>query len=259
MRMLSPFKYPGGKTALAPRIVDRALPFGTVIEPFVGGGAVMCRALDQGLRVVVNDLDPGIAAFWSEVFTDPSDLIELIRAVPANVHLYTLLKHSAPADSKLGNARSVKVAMAFKALYVRRLSFHGAGRGILGGYDQTGPWRLDHRYNPENIIARIEQLHARRGQVLGVYNEHWLTFMRRDFAGLAYLDPPYVTPGPYFANFTERHHRALAWFLHQHRNACLISYDDHPLIRELYSRCPIEVVKSGEVLIHKVRSRQKAP
>ena len=154
-RMLSPYRWPGGRAQLAPRIVEAAKPLGTLIEPFVGGGSVMIAALEAGMTVVVNDLDPDVAAFWSEVFEDPEDLIDLIRTVPASVPMFTALKFSIPDQGRKDARaeRSVRTARAFRSLYVNRLSFGGAGRGPIGGYAQSGQWRLDHRYNPESIVA----------------------------------------------------------------------------------------------------------
>ena len=67
---LSPFRYPGGKTRLLPTLEPhlRALLEGkdTYREPFVGGGSVLLWVARNfpKLKLVANDLNPGVAAFW---------------------------------------------------------------------------------------------------------------------------------------------------------------------------------------------------
>jgi DNA adenine methylase len=51
-----------------------------------------------------------------------------------------------------------------------------------------------------------------------------------------YCDPPYVKAGPhlYQVAFTQADHERLARRLRSEKRPWLLSYDDHPLIRQLY-------------------------
>src|SRR3989337_923094 len=69
----SPFRYPGGKTWLVPRIREwlgslRELP-AQFIEPFVGGGIVSLTVAFERLadHVTMVELDPDVAAVWQTV------------------------------------------------------------------------------------------------------------------------------------------------------------------------------------------------
>ena len=70
---ISPLRYPGGKSALYPRlrklIRDMDLAGCTYVEPYAGGvGAGLgLLATGQVERVVINDLDPAIYAFWATI------------------------------------------------------------------------------------------------------------------------------------------------------------------------------------------------
>jgi len=58
-----------------------------------------------------------------------------------------------------------------------------------------------------------------------------------------YLDPPYVEQGAGYAhNFNEQDHRDLAEILMNTKHDWVLSYDDCPLVRELYEKPGIELI-----------------
>src|SRR5215203_692100 len=68
--MRSPFRYPGGKTWLVPRLRQWLLSKdprpSELIEPFAGGGIVSLTAAFEGLaeHVTMVELDDQVAAVW---------------------------------------------------------------------------------------------------------------------------------------------------------------------------------------------------
>lgn len=72
----SPFRYPGGKTWLVPRIRQwlNSLPYQPVefIEPFAGGGIVSLTVAAEELACHVRmvELDPFVAAVWETILQD---------------------------------------------------------------------------------------------------------------------------------------------------------------------------------------------
>ena len=69
-------RYPGGKS----KYTDFILPalyklsgFSVYVEPFIGGGSVALAmaAKYPDVRMVLNDFDPGIAAFWDLIASAP--------------------------------------------------------------------------------------------------------------------------------------------------------------------------------------------
>src|SRR5207248_6878310 len=69
----SPFRYPGGKTWLVPRIRQWLHSQPTrpaeLIEPFAGGGIVSLTAAFEGLvdKVTMVELDHEVAAVWQTI------------------------------------------------------------------------------------------------------------------------------------------------------------------------------------------------
>src|SRR5690348_14437020 len=88
---ISPLRYPGGKAALAPFLAqlmaDQRPRPNVYVEPFAGGGGAALRLLygEYVDRVILNDLNPGIAAFWRSVFWKTEDLVELITSCELSI------------------------------------------------------------------------------------------------------------------------------------------------------------------------------
>lgn len=86
----SPLRYPGGKGKLVPfferLIIDNGLSDGVYIEPYVGGGAVALSLLlkEYVSRIVINDKDRSLYAFWYSVLHHSEELCRLIADTPVN-------------------------------------------------------------------------------------------------------------------------------------------------------------------------------
>lgn len=91
VRYLSPLRYPGGKGRLAKftaGLIERQTPRPSrYIEPFAGGAGVGLRLLvDEHVDdIVINDLNPGIAAFWRAVFERPEELLAKLESCRVDV------------------------------------------------------------------------------------------------------------------------------------------------------------------------------
>ena len=80
MDFLSPLRYPGGKAKVAnffqKIIVENNLLDGVYIEPYVGGASVALSLLfnEYVSRIIINDKDRSIYAFWYSVLFDTENL-----------------------------------------------------------------------------------------------------------------------------------------------------------------------------------------
>src|SRR5436190_23564606 len=78
---LSPFRYPGGKSALRAKIIDWISDLGYrlkyFIEPFAGGSSVSLAIaeLDLADSVILAELDPDVAAVWNVVLNGEADAL----------------------------------------------------------------------------------------------------------------------------------------------------------------------------------------
>ena len=81
----SPLRYPGGKRRLVDfikSIIDQNnLKGGTYIEPFSGGAAIaLALAIDGYMeRVVINDYDRSVYAFWHSILHQTDSFINKIH------------------------------------------------------------------------------------------------------------------------------------------------------------------------------------
>jgi len=234
---LSPLRYPGGKTRFVPKLVgwigDTRFP--RVVEPFCGGASVSLGLLHHDVveRAVISDADPLIAAFWIAATEHTDDLIELMREEPVTVERWTYWK-----SVDAGSADTLRAGM--KALYLNRTTFSGLIRfgSVLGGLEQTGATRIGDRFNKDALAAsltRIGRWHA-EGRLTAVHRDYTAALKTVSPDDLVYLDPPYVEKADalYGLSFGESDHRALAGAVRGHIGPVMVSYDDHPLIRELY-------------------------
>ena len=87
----SPLRYPGGKSRLIDFmksiIEQNNLKGGTYIEPFSGGAAIaLALAIDGYMkRVVINDYDRSIYAFWHSILYYTDAFIDKIRNTPLSI------------------------------------------------------------------------------------------------------------------------------------------------------------------------------
>lgn len=208
-------------------------------EPFAGGaGAALRLLVDDVVEAIhINDLDPGIAAFWRCVFGDAKQqFVEIIRNTPATIDEWErqraiYLTPEGRPDLEIG----------FAAFYLNRCNRSGilTARPI-GGLDQTGTWKIDARYNRDDLIGRINYLSSFRHRVT-VTQQDAREFLRSlaplDERVLVYVDPPYITQGEllYLDKLSYSDHQQLAAQLTASELRWFMTYDcDDRITDELY-------------------------
>jgi DNA adenine methylase len=244
MRLLaSPLRYPGGKGALYSRlrrlIRESELSGCTYVEPYAGGAGAGLGLLVTGQveRVVINDLDPAIHAFWSALVADPEGLAAKIEAAELSVPEWR-----AQREIYLDKESSDLAARGFATFYLNRTNHSGVlNAGPIGGLEQTGTYKIDARFNRSELIERI--------RVLGLYTdkieasaldgvELIKKYSRRKNVFI-YADPPYFEKaGSLYLNaFSAENHERLAVALNRiaERN-WLLTYDDVPRVHDLYAQ-----------------------
>ncbi|WP_059732932.1 DNA adenine methylase [Burkholderia cepacia] len=244
---LSPLRYPGGKARLAAYISgvieENYLNGCTFYEPFAGGASVSLELLRLGFisSAVLIERDPLVYAFWWCVFNITEDLCAAVNACPVTMETWTQLQPTRevtyPAD---GQFTILQLGVA--GLFYNRTNFSGIlGAGPIGGEAQASRYKIDCRFNKEKIIRQIRSV-ARFADRVRIYCDDAISFMRTNAEEIAtgfsfvYVDPPYYQQGPklYRHHYTDADHVALAQFLQTQGYPWLLSYDDHPRIRELY-------------------------
>jgi DNA adenine methylase len=243
-RYLSPLRYPGGKGRLArfvANLLRRQEPRPRrYVEPFAGGAGVGLRLLvDEHVdEIVINDLNPGIAAFWRSVFRRPDDLLERLAGCEVSVDEWRRQREVYLAEPK------DDVELGFALFFLNRTNRSGIldGRPI-GGYEQTGRWKIDARFDRQGLETRLNAL-AQYGSRVVVGEVDGIDLIEQhlgDEESFIYADPPYLDKGDHLYLDTLRwdDHVRLAQLLRR-GGRWLLTYDADPRITEdLYAefRC----------------------
>lgn len=246
MRYYSPLRYPGGKRKLADYIKlvfhENNLMDGDYAEPYAGGAGVALALLfdEYARRIHINDLDPGISAFWFSAVHDTEALCELIRNTPVSMHEWHKQKE-VQADSNSG-----LLELGFATFFLNRTNRSGIiSGGVIGGKQQNGKWSLDARFNKEDLIRRIQKIGRFRNRI-SVYDLDAKVFLQRIVPqlperSLVYLDPPYYIKGQqllYTNYYKPEDHAGIAALVNNMECKWIVSYDNVPEISQLYEGLP---------------------
>lgn len=245
-KLFTPLRYPGGKARFAPAIAAfmraNRLDGGHYMEPYAGGAGVALELLyDQVVAEIhINDADPAVRDFWLVATKHNRALVRMVESEPVNIDAWMHWR-----EVMLGNVKSSLLERGFATLFLNRTNRSGILKGgVIGGKAQSGDYKLDARFKPDVLIARLELI-RKHAKFIHVYGEDALCLLRRcsdiiPSRSLLYLDPPYYIKGQgLYRNFyAHDDHVAIASLLQSDAfdRPWLVSYDDAPAIREMYSR-----------------------
>lgn len=231
----SPLRYPGGKTRAVPLLtetLESEYPGRRVLlSPFLGGGSFELNRLDAGYRVHANDLFRPLLTFWTVLKTRPAELQAAVRAA-CPVSKADFLRYR---KEILTYTDPLQTATAY--FLVNRCSFSGAT--FSGGYSQQAAER---RMTPSSI-DRLGCLDLSPMTLTNLDACAFLHLHPETRDTVVYADPPYWIEDPALYGVRgDLHegfdHVAFATVLKGRRD-WLLSYNDCPAIRELYSDCRI--------------------
>ena len=237
---------------------------GKYIEPFAGGAglALALLSLDTASDAIINDADYHIYCFWFSVFNDNERFIEKIQNVKISVEEWQNQRAIYSAPKAYSN-----FDIGFSTFFLNRCNRSGilAGAGPIGGYHQQGKWRLDARFNKDDLIARIKDIGKLKDKIY-ITNMDAVVFLDKYLSKesdhnnvLVYIDPPYVSAGDrlYLNLYSTQDHKNLAYYLlNQVTLKWIMTYDDNILIRELYSTCQKYLFYIGYSLQSKLKGKE---
>jgi DNA adenine methylase len=255
-------RFAGSKWRTGPRFL-RYFDLGSIkvyVEPFVGAGGMTSHVvprLPEGTTVVLNDLDPGVAALWQAVAAESAlhALCERVGGFTPSIRTFEMYWRNPVVEDS--------IETAFRCLVLHQCSFNGLGPkagGPMGGWHQDRRIDIRSRWHTEqlqdNLRRWYELFRTMSVQVVNCDAVALLDQIPDSEHVLVYADPPYVKVGPdlYTLAFDEHGHRRLATRLRStKRLRWAVTYDDHPLVREIYEGVWIE-----EVDVRAGRSRRGA-
>jgi DNA adenine methylase len=241
----SPFRYPGGKTRLANKLLEVIEKNFTrdeqiiLVEPYAGGAGASLALLfaNKVDKIIINDLDNSIHAFWSVAVSDTDYLIKKIKRTEVTIDEWRKQKTIFLSTK---NRRK----LAFATLFLNRTNRSGIMTGgPIGGVEQSGKWKIDARFTKKTIIDRLEKIKEFRKKI-EVTNFDGIVLLkklekRKDSKQLfIFLDPPYFQKGQslYLNHYNNKDHENLSAFLQKSSfKRWIMTYDDVPYIKNLYA------------------------
>ncbi|SIQ03813.1 DNA adenine methylase [Halanaerobium kushneri] len=245
MRFYSPLRYPGGKGKLSDymKLIIRKnnLLDGTYVEPFAGGGGIALSLLcnEYVSDILINDLSNSIYAFWYSVLNHTDKLCELISETSITVDEW----HKQKSIQEQFNSSILE--LGFSTFFLNRTNRSGILQGgVIGGLEQNSKWKINARFNKENLIKRIKKI-SRYKDRIRLYNldaANLITDVIPDLPNktLVYLDPPYFNKGKHLYEnyYKEEDHADLAEIIiNKIEQHWIVTYDNTPEISKLYNEC----------------------
>ncbi|MBE0573903.1 DNA adenine methylase [Candidatus Dojkabacteria bacterium] len=224
----SPFRYPGGKFYALKYIIPflNAYPHDEYREPFVGGGSVFFGKPKVNHNWL-NDLECDVITTY-KAFQDNARSQRIIDRV--GIEIASRERHAEVRSFTPENEDDV----AFRTYYLNRTSYSGIIQKPAWGYaiGASSPPENWHRFitGANRKLADVELTSLDFSEVL--------SSPARGRSVLMYLDPPYFLADQkraYTKPFEMVDHLRLERMLRSLDHAFLLSYDDCPQIRDLYS------------------------
>lgn len=147
-------------------VIDRlAMSDAVYVEPYAGGvgaGLSLLRQ-DRIQELVINDIDPAVHSFWRSVTQQPDEFIHRVISTPLDVdewrHQKAIYREADETDV---------MALGFAFFYLNRTNRSGIlNAGPIGGMNQTGNYKIDARFNRDQLAEPIVNIELSRGRGKG--------------------------------------------------------------------------------------------
>lgn len=242
-KSLSPLRYPGGKSKIYDKVKNlietNELGDRIYVEPFAGGFGIGISLLCDNIvqQAILNDFDSHIYHFWHSVLHNTDDLLRMINDTPITIEEREKQKAVYNDDS------ADVVRDGFATLFLNRVNFSGViTGGPIGGLTQSGAYRIDCRFNKDEIKKKTEKIALLENRISlfncdagALISTHLGDRTDNSFFN---IDPPYVKNGHrLYANyFVEEDHRKLSEIIIERLREAMwiLTYDDCDLIRDIY-------------------------
>jgi len=242
----SPLRYPGGKSCLSNFIQEIAKLNGVIggvyMELYAGGAGAALNLLFNGTfsQIHINDYDYNVYAMWYTILNHHRAFINRINNTEVTIEEW----HNQKAIFEKGHKANI-VDLGFATFFLNRTNRSGIifKAGPIGGFNQTGNYKIDVRFNKERLIERIEKIVTRKNDIFltnldAVEILNNIQIHKRGLVGIfVYLDPPYYNKGKelYLNNYKHDNHLSLADTIRNIENVkWLISYDNVQEIKQMY-------------------------
>lgn len=231
----SPLRYPGGKNKLAKFIaqicVDNNIN-GHYVEPYAGGASVALHLLIENKikRIIINDYDRSIYAFWHSVIKNNKKLCNLIENTKINIENWKKAK-----NIQRNKKKAKLLDLGFSTFFLNRTNISGIiNAGVIGGLKQNGEYKMNCRFNKKELIKRIKLI-AKHKEQIKLHNLDALELIKEiqkesdNKQTIFYFDPPYYLKGAslYMNHYKNNQHVEVSKAIKNIKNInWIVSYDN---------------------------------
>jgi DNA adenine methylase len=229
----SPLRYPGGKSRAVELIASLVPSFDEFREPFVGGGSVFIHLKQQypNKQFWINDLYPELYKFWAMTQQNTDGVISQVRTWKHKYQNGKELHHF--LSDNMDRFNDLEKASAF--FIFNRITFSGTTES--GGFSEQA---FKGRFT-ESSIERLKMVSLLLNKTQ-VTNFDYKTVVDTEGDNVfLFLDPPYysATKSALYGKNGKLHkafdHERFAKVIKNCPHKWLITYDDSPFIRKLFS------------------------
>lgn len=239
----SPLRYPGGKNKLANFIAkicfDNNID-GHYVEPYAGGASVALYLLLEGKvsKITINDIDRSIYAFWHSIKYKTRKFCKLIEETDITLENWRKF-----VEVQKNKKKASLLELGFSTFFLNRTNRSGIlDAGVIGGLSQSGTYKIDCRFNKQELIKKIKLI-AKRKKDINIYNLDAIDLIEkiknesRNSNTIFYFDPPYYLKGQslYMNHYKHDDHYAVSEAIKNIKNIhWIVSYDSVPQVKKLY-------------------------
>ncbi len=263
---ISPLRYPGGKARISAFIEDilflNNLDNCTLYELYAGGAGASLNILLNGLckKIVLNDLDYHIYAFWFTILNHTEEFIKLVKDINVDIENW-YMQNRIYENFKEYNI----IDVGFSTFFLNRSNRSGIlyKAGPIGGKAQNGSFKIDVRFNKSDLIKRIERIAQHKDKIvlLNIETKELIKeiFIEPQNNNFVFLDPPYYKQGEnlYLNFYKDSDHVELKNILTKNKTSnWFLTYDNCVRVNELYKNCRRSFLPMSYTLQSKRKSKE---
>lgn len=242
-RQLSLICWMGGKQRLVKKLLSLIPEHHVYCEVFCGGAALLLNKPPSDVEVL-NDIDGNLVNLFIIVRDRAKEFQAALKRLPYSRELYETWRR--PFLQGKTDESSDPVERAVRFYYVIRSAFFSHPRKGWR-FERCGSRKGNARQHAATLWNALTQLDEIATRLRYVYIDH-VDFRRciRNWdspQSFFFVDPPYYGTEQHIHAFTEQDHKDLAEILSRTKGKWLLTYNETPFIRKLYSRYPRQRVR----------------
>lgn len=243
-------RYIGGKQAIAAELLHMIPPHQVYCEPFMGSGAFFFKK-DKAESNLINDFNGDLVNLFIQIRDHRDEFLEWVWLTPFSEDIHRRIFKFYNSEHWL---RIEPFKRACGYYYMLQLAYNESV-GNLGNPSYKiskgkQKWNKDICTELFCCSEKLENVIITHRSYADLINYEALNTDRTFW----YFDPPYTMAGDkgyYKHNFLPSHHHEFLTHCKMLKGKFMISYDDHPLIREIFKEFIIKKVPNfkNEIVI----------